>query len=44
MKVAAYWVCTLIEESDLLEAQAAEATEELKLAPPEPISASSTGG
>ncbi|NDJ55570.1 ATP-dependent DNA helicase RecG [Enterobacteriaceae bacterium 4M9] len=29
----AYWVCTLIEESDLLEAQAAEATwEELKLA------------
>lgn len=32
----AYWVCTLIEESDLLEAQAAEATwEELKLALPE---------
>lgn len=31
----AYWVCTLIEESDLLEAQAAEATwEELKLALP----------
>ncbi len=29
----AYWVCTLIEESELLEAQAAEATwEELKLA------------
>ncbi len=28
----AYWVCTLIEESELLEAQAAEATwEELKL-------------
>ncbi|MEW7000082.1 hypothetical protein M5585_03175 [Serratia ureilytica] len=27
----AYWVCTLIEESELLEAQAAEATwEELK--------------
>ena len=32
----AYWDCTLIEESDLLEAQAAEATwEELKLALPE---------
>ena len=32
----AYWVCTLIEESDLLEAQAAEATwEELKIALPE---------
>ena len=32
----AYWVCTLIEESDLLEAQAAEATwEELKAALPE---------
>lgn len=32
----AYWVCTIIEESDLLEAQAAEATwEELKLALPE---------
>ena len=32
----AYWVCTLIEESDLLEAQAAEATwEEPKLALPE---------
>ncbi|TCV93547.1 ATP-dependent DNA helicase RecG [Biostraticola tofi] len=32
----AYWVCTLIEESDLLEAQAAEATwQELKLALPE---------
>lgn len=32
----AYWVCTLIEESDLLEAQAAEATwEEVKLALPE---------
>ena len=32
----AYWVCTLIEESELLEAQAAEATwEELKLALPE---------
>jgi len=32
----AYWVCTLIEESDLLEAQAAEATwDELKLALPE---------
>lgn len=32
----AYWVCTLIEESDLLEAQAAEATwEELKTALPE---------
>lgn len=32
----AYWVCTLIEESDQLEAQAAEATwEELKLALPE---------
>jgi ATP-dependent DNA helicase RecG len=32
----AYWVCTLIEESDLLEAQAAEATwEELILALPE---------
>lgn len=31
----AYWVCTLIEESDLLEAQAAEATsEELKAALP----------
>ena len=31
----AYWVCTLIEESDLLEAQAAEATwEELKVALP----------
>lgn len=31
----AYWVCTLIEESDLLEAQAAEATwEDLKLALP----------
>lgn len=31
-----YWVCTLIEESDLLEAQAAEATwEELKLTLPE---------
>lgn len=28
----AYWVCTLIEESEMLEAQAAEATaEELKL-------------
>ncbi len=32
----AYWVCTLIEESELLEAQAAEATwEELKLALPD---------
>lgn len=32
----AWWVCTLIEESDLLESQAAEATrEELKLALPE---------
>lgn len=32
----AYWVCTLIEESDLLEAQAAEATwEDLKAALPE---------
>ncbi|KQN63257.1 MULTISPECIES: ATP-dependent DNA helicase RecG [unclassified Erwinia] len=32
----AYWVCTLIEESELLEAQAAEATwEELKVALPE---------
>ena len=32
----AYWVCTLIEESELLEAQAAEDTwEELKLALPE---------
>ena len=32
----AYWVCTLIEESDLLEAQAAEATcEELKAALPQ---------
>ncbi|QKJ89089.1 ATP-dependent DNA helicase RecG [Paramixta manurensis] len=32
----AYWVCTLIEESDVLEAQAAEATwEELKVALPE---------
>ncbi|HBI11297.1 MAG TPA: ATP-dependent DNA helicase RecG [Franconibacter pulveris] len=32
----AYWVCTLIEESDLLEAQAAEATwEELKTSLPE---------
>ncbi|ARF47949.1 ATP-dependent DNA helicase RecG [Pantoea stewartii] len=32
----AYWVCTLIEESDLLEAQAAEATwEELKVALPD---------
>lgn len=32
----AYWVCTLIEESELLEAQAAEATwEELKIALPE---------
>ncbi|MFD1800600.1 ATP-dependent DNA helicase RecG [Mixta tenebrionis] len=32
----AYWVCTLIEGSDLLEAQAAEATwEELKLALPD---------
>lgn len=32
----AYWVCTLIEESEQLEAQAAEATwEELKLALPE---------
>lgn len=32
----AYWVCTLIEESDLLEAQAAEATcEELKAALPD---------
>ena len=32
----AYWVCTLIEESEVLEAQAAEATwEELKLALPE---------
>ncbi|WP_279024684.1 ATP-dependent DNA helicase RecG [Gibbsiella quercinecans] len=32
----AYWVCTLIEESELLEAQAAEATwEELKAALPE---------
>lgn len=31
----AYWVCTLIEESELLEAQAAEATwEEMKLALP----------
>lgn len=31
-----YWVCTLIEESDLLEAQAAEATwQELKIALPE---------
>ena len=31
----AYWVCTLIEESDVLEAQAAEATwEELKVALP----------
>ncbi len=32
----AYWVCTLIEESDQLEAQAAEATcQELQLALPE---------
>jgi len=32
----AYWVCTLIEESELLEAQAAEATwEELKITLPE---------
>lgn len=32
----AYWVCTLIEESDVLEAQAAEATtEELKIALPD---------
>lgn len=32
----AYWVCTLIEESEMLEAQAAEATaEELKLLLPE---------
>ncbi|CAI1193677.1 ATP-dependent DNA helicase RecG [Serratia proteamaculans] len=32
----AYWVCTLIEESEVLEAQAAEATwEELKVALPE---------
>ncbi len=32
----AYWVCTLIEESDLLEAQATEATwEELKIALPD---------
>ncbi|MBF3321087.1 ATP-dependent DNA helicase RecG, partial [Leptospira borgpetersenii serovar Hardjo-bovis] len=32
----AYWVCTLIEESELLEAQAAEATwEELKTTLPE---------
>lgn len=32
----AYWVCTLIEESELLEAQAAQATcEELKIALPE---------
>lgn len=32
----AYWVCTLIEESEVLEAQAAEATtEELKIALPE---------
>ncbi|CCP01158.1 ATP-dependent DNA helicase RecG [Erwinia amylovora Ea644] len=32
----AYWVCTLIEESELLEAQAAQATwEELQLALPE---------
>ncbi|AER30649.1 ATP-dependent DNA helicase RecG [Pantoea ananatis] len=32
----AYWVCTLIEESDLLEAQAAEATwEELNVALPD---------
>ncbi|EKN4036848.1 ATP-dependent DNA helicase RecG [Yersinia enterocolitica] len=32
----AYWVCTLIEESELLEAQAAEVTcEELKIALPE---------
>ncbi|MEC5320652.1 ATP-dependent DNA helicase RecG [Brenneria populi subsp. brevivirga] len=32
----AYWVCTLIEESDLLEAQAAEATcQELKAALPD---------
>ena len=32
----AYWVCTLIEESDLLEAQAAQATwEELSVALPE---------
>ncbi len=32
----AYWVCTLIEESELLEAQAAEITcEELKIALPE---------
>lgn len=32
----AYWVCTLIEESELLEAQAAEATwEELKIALPD---------
>ncbi|WP_348260486.1 hypothetical protein, partial [Salmonella enterica] len=31
-----YWACTLIEESDLLEAQAPEATwEELKLGLPE---------
>ncbi|CUX96223.1 ATP-dependent DNA helicase RecG [Candidatus Gullanella endobia] len=35
-KRQAYWVCTLIEESDLLEAQAAEATfQELKIALPE---------
>ena len=32
----AYWVCTLIEESDVLEAQAAEATtDELHLLLPE---------
>ncbi|MHA3597987.1 ATP-dependent DNA helicase RecG [Yersinia enterocolitica] len=32
----AYWICTLIEESELLEAQAAEVTcEELKIALPE---------
>ena len=31
----AYWVCTLIEESDVLQAQAAEATEaELRIALP----------
>lgn len=40
----AYWVCTLIEESDLLEARRRKPREELKLALPGSISASSTGG
>lgn len=41
----AYWVCTLIEESDLLEAQAAEATgKSSNWRCRSSISASSTGG